>query len=76
MGYWLTLIGTFRVLPYSERAVKVGGKAEMLPFIMIAVLALLAFLCISHVIPSLTRRAPQSRPTPSSSNPSAGSAAK
>gem|GEM_PF-4904491 len=48
----------------------------MLPFIMIAVLALLAFLCISHVIPSLTRRVPQSRPNPPSNNPPAGAATK
>ncbi len=38
----------------------------MLPFIMMAVLALLGFLCISHVIPSLTRRKPSERPGPSS----------
>jgi predicted MFS family arabinose efflux permease len=47
----------------------------MLPFMMMAVLALLAFLCISHIIPSLTRRPPQSRPNPPSNNPPAGAAA-
>ncbi|HEY4776729.1 MAG TPA: hypothetical protein VIH56_03645 [Candidatus Acidoferrales bacterium] len=41
----------------------------MLPFIMMAVLALLGFLCISHIIPSLTRRKPGSRPAPSTNNP-------
>jgi predicted MFS family arabinose efflux permease len=28
----------------------------MLPFLMIALLAVLAFLCMSHVIPALARR--------------------
>jgi predicted MFS family arabinose efflux permease len=28
----------------------------MLPFLMIGVLAVLAFLCMSHVIPSIARR--------------------
>ena len=41
----------------------------MLPFVMMAVLALLGFLCISHIIPSLTRRKPGSRPAPSTNNP-------
>jgi hypothetical protein len=41
----------------------------MLPFLMIAVLALLGFLCISHIIPSLTRRKPGSGPTQSTNNP-------
>jgi hypothetical protein len=41
----------------------------MLPFIMMAVLALLGFLCISHIIPSLTRRKPGSHPAPSTNNP-------
>jgi len=41
----------------------------MLPFILIAVLALLAFLCISHIIPSLTRRKPGVGPAQSTSHP-------
>jgi predicted MFS family arabinose efflux permease len=48
----------------------------MLPFMMMAVLALLAFLCISHIIPSLTRRVSQPRPNPPSNNPPADAAAK
>jgi predicted MFS family arabinose efflux permease len=48
----------------------------MLPFMMMAVLALLAFLCISHAIPSLTRRPRQPRPDPPSGNPREGAAAK
>lgn len=34
----------------------------MLPFIMIGLLAVLAFLCMSHVIPSLARRKPLPNP--------------
>ncbi|MGD0402314.1 MAG: hypothetical protein ABSB66_03885 [Candidatus Acidiferrales bacterium] len=34
----------------------------MLPFLMIGLLAILAFLCMSHVIPTLARRQKLSNP--------------
>src|ERR1700722_98650 len=45
------------------------GKAGMLPFVLMAVLALLGFLCISHIIPSLAQRRPRSGPAQSTNNP-------
>ncbi len=41
----------------------------MLPFIMMAVLAVLGFLCVSHLIPALTRRKPDGRSGASADNP-------
>jgi hypothetical protein len=58
------MIGTPRALVTLSAGFNSESEAAMVAYTMIAVLSVLAFLCISHVVPSIARHkaAPSFRP--------------